>query len=858
MRAREHRQVDAGTDAEPLQGAPEQPPALDAWDPATVLRLQHSAGNAAVARVLQRTPVGTRPVPASGREVDDQAQDVEAQDVGADARARESDDDAEETAGADGESTDGAAPATVGADVRMPDDLAAAEEDLGDAPVPADASGADQATAGVVAEAEQSADDAAEVAPEAEAGGEADSEAGTDAIVQSGPARPLSRSPRSGAPLATAARRARPTRGSARGRGAIQRNFLGDLWQGAKKLVHKGKEWVEDHIVDPIKDLATGAWSSITGIGSQVGQAWSSGEAGILGMVGGATTALAGARDVQQSMFASATQKVQRDRATTPPVASASPLKLDPEAKETLKETGDFAKKNLVGVGGATPIGQELLEGALLGDAIKRPSGWNTLGQTAIGFVPILGQIADARDTVLAIKRLHESGWKDGWGNLMLVLLAWVPGVGDVLKGGGKLLARLVGQNLSGLAKRARTMWKGVARLIPGLTKGAREWGRKIAGAARRLSNDVVNRVRQTADSARQKAKEAYQRAGRFIGEMGTWVKSRWNDATSWARNAADGVSGVLGRVVGAVTSAVNSIVSKAKSWIGGAVDFVKRTIDAGKNVARKLGTKVRNAAKSAVKFAKWAVGTAKQKAKQLWESTKRIAAEKWTAAQRKAQHARDAAVGAIKSAASKTLGPLKQAALKALGPIIRKIPKPVRAKLKEWWDKAQSALHQGDQTPGTGGATDGSTGNIVDTPLDDAARARLKEMAIAAMKESRPVKVVKADRDLGGQAYGYITTEKYVLGKTPAELERILGFRQGAFDQGVKIHPLEEIPKPDQFELRGYSQQPQGLDPANIDPDSLADYPPGEGAPQWELTSPIPVGAGVEVGPGQRYQVGG
>ena len=124
----------------------------------------------------------------------------------------------------------------------------------------------------------------------------------------------------------------------------------------------------------------------------------------------------------------------------------------------------------------------------------------------------------------------------------------------------------------------------------------------------------------------------------------------------------------------------------------------------------------------------------------------------------------------------------------------------------------------------------------------------------------------------------GCITQEKYLRGRTLAEIERILGFHTGRLSQGMIVAALTQIPRADQFEFRGYTQvaghhyqQQYGNITFDITkaknkiikevfkthgPDRLVkvlpnirhnnlmlddiQYPPGKGVPQWEITKPL------------------
>ncbi len=125
----------------------------------------------------------------------------------------------------------------------------------------------------------------------------------------------------------------------------------------------------------------------------------------------------------------------------------------------------------------------------------------------------------------------------------------------------------------------------------------------------------------------------------------------------------------------------------------------------------------------------------------------------------------------------------------------------------------------------------------------------------------------------------GFITQEKFLLGRSLPEIELILGFRSGHFERGARVVALEQIPHVDQFDLAGYSQvaghrlaDQYGKIP--LDRQKLKEflvahvfttvgsnrlvkvlamhdiqtslknneqYPSGEGAPQWILLSEIP-----------------
>lgn len=138
----------------------------------------------------------------------------------------------------------------------------------------------------------------------------------------------------------------------------------------------------------------------------------------------------------------------------------------------------------------------------------------------------------------------------------------------------------------------------------------------------------------------------------------------------------------------------------------------------------------------------------------------------------------------------------------------------------------------------------------------------------------------------------GFVTKEKFVRGRTLAELERLLGYGAGRLSRGLIAAKPLVLPALDGFETKGYSQvpghryrQPSGLDNAVVrrlarqswsmaGPESLVkflpfirhsdaaeldeQYPPGAGIPQWRIPParklPGKVVAVVTAYPGGRY----
>ena len=137
----------------------------------------------------------------------------------------------------------------------------------------------------------------------------------------------------------------------------------------------------------------------------------------------------------------------------------------------------------------------------------------------------------------------------------------------------------------------------------------------------------------------------------------------------------------------------------------------------------------------------------------------------------------------------------------------------------------------------------------------------------------------------------GCITQERYIKGRSLPELEQLLGFAKGRLDNGIVVAALIQLPNINQFELLGYTQiaehnfkdiDPKKLDvnklkemvmkevftlvgnkrlvkvisntPHNAKIDNDTQYPPGQGIPQWKLSTALPARVSGIVAKGKVY----
>lgn len=129
---------------------------------------------------------------------------------------------------------------------------------------------------------------------------------------------------------------------------------------------------------------------------------------------------------------------------------------------------------------------RSFFEGALLGDFAGNDSWSAVAGQSVVGLIPIVGQIADARDTLAAIKDVADG--KDGaWGRLLGAGVGWIPGVGDALKGSMRL----------GMRAGAEVVEEGAERVVKEVAEEVAE-----EGSERAVKEGAEEGVEETAQAA--------------------------------------------------------------------------------------------------------------------------------------------------------------------------------------------------------------------------------------------------------------------------------------------------------------------------------------------------------------------
>ncbi len=110
-------------------------------------------------------------------------------------------------------------------------------------------------------------------------------------------------------------------------------------------------------------------------------------------------------------------------------------------------------------------------------------------GQVAVGFVPLVGQIADVRDLVLSLKRIIVDGRYDEaeeWIALGFIMIAFIPGVGDVIKAARRPIIQFIRTLVAAAPELTKRLTKEILpelrELLSGKIDDLMEWAEKKYG----------------------------------------------------------------------------------------------------------------------------------------------------------------------------------------------------------------------------------------------------------------------------------------------------------------------------------------------------------------------------------------
>ena len=175
-------------------------------------------------------------------------------------------------------------------------------------------------------------------------------------------------------------------------------------------------------------------------------------------------------------------------------------------------------------------IANEVLAGALMGDFNSDPTFWSDVGQVVTGLIPVAGQLGDIRDLVHILDEIcNQKGYKkiSSWATLVLIAIAFIPGIGDAVAKLGKKGLRYLDNNRI-LKKMGEFLGENI-----------------IAPILERVGDITAPVVGQIKDAIRRKLAEAQD----IARQLGEGVDNVIDNVTGRPQVATEGVGNVASSV---------------------------------------------------------------------------------------------------------------------------------------------------------------------------------------------------------------------------------------------------------------------------------------------------------------------
>ncbi len=166
--------------------------------------------------------------------------------------------------------------------------------------------------------------------------------------------------------------------------------------------------------------------------------------------------------------------------------------------------------------------GIETLWGAIQGEFNEDPTGEEIVLDMIINFIPIVGQLCDARDIIACMDKICNKGKADDvmvWITLILVAVGCIPGAGDVVKAVLKSILKGADDVAIGLMKalfKSDDVLKCIDDLlrkfddmIPAIRDQIMKWADEAAGTARYNLSNFFSSVGRMIDEAVTKINDA-------------------------------------------------------------------------------------------------------------------------------------------------------------------------------------------------------------------------------------------------------------------------------------------------------------------------------------------------------------
>lgn len=129
----------------------------------------------------------------------------------------------------------------------------------------------------------------------------------------------------------------------------------------------------------------------------------------------------------------------------------------------------------------------------------------------------------------------------------------------------------------------------------------------------------------------------------------------------------------------------------------------------------------------------------------------------------------------------------------------------------------------------------------------------RLEPFVLGGQNRLVKVIAIPVDGRVPPTVAGFVTQERFLLGKTPAQIEEALGVKVNSLVSGCLVLALQSVPGPSQIEYELTTNLPDGLAPSVL---SDPDYPPFKKryVHQWRLRVPMRASFVCQLGPADSY----
>ena len=507
----------------------------------------------------------------------------------------------------------------------------------------------------------------------------------------------------------------------------------GDLLSKGKDLLKSGLDWVKNNIIQPLMSLASSGWSAVKNFGSQISTAFQQANPTIWDVFQPEHMMFLMASNQRKQLYAQAIQAERSQQAQAAAGIQSSGLAPVTEPSQ-LERLNGLAETIESGAGKVFDVKKEILEGAVVGDFNENPTIWNTIGQVAIGFVPYAGQVADIRDIVANVKKLHETGYKDpdAWINLVLTGIGIIPGVGDAIKAVGKGSKGVIRKALSSVLKNADNILRPVLGKAKGLLNGAGRYGKQFLGWASGQGAKLLQGVKGFAQKTANFAKAVGQRARGLVTALHSRIGGFVNSAMQKASAVVSQGRGLMGKAIAQFMGMAQKAFDAVQSRVSQAVNLVKAAAERGKDIALKVGRKIADTTQKATTLLREFTQSAIQKGRQAVQKARQWSSQQIKKATELGRRLVTQARKRVADLVRKGIRLAKEKALAWIKQKIRGIKQRILDFLKDRWNRLKEKL--GIKKPGKPGK-EGAERSGKETTDNAAKKAAELPAAIAQAK---------------------------------------------------------------------------------------------------------------------------